>query len=231
MPCRIIKDGICRSEDYTGLSLFNRDLFIRLIVTVDDYGRYDARPKILKGQMYPLEQVTEKAIDEGLRSMATVGIVQLYEVDGRPFLQLTSWNKHQQIRAKKSKYPAPGGVDCVDNLPCIHLKSNDCKCSRNPIQSDDVNIENCTSCPLGIRAHEIDDLYTDLTGKEMRWPDVIYIAKEMLGFDIQLVRKAVLLAYTSEVRDPVAYLFSLALDWKARDVKTYRDFKDGKGDR
>ena len=230
MPTRVIKDSICRSEDYTGLSLFNRDLFIRLIVTVDDYGRYDARPSILKGTMYPLEKaVTEQTITDGLAQMATVGLVLLYEVDGRPILQLTSWQKHQAIRAKKSKYPAPGGVDSVDNITCIHLKSNECKCPRNPIQSEDVN--NCDTCPLGARAREIDALYTDLRSDELRWVDVLNIAKQMVRFDIQLVRKAVLLTYTSEARDPVAYMFSLAADWTARDITTYKEFKDGKGER
>jgi hypothetical protein len=229
MPTRVIKDNICRSDDYQNLSLFCRDMFIRLIVTVDDYGRYDARPSVLKGVMYPLDNVTNRAIEDGLRVMGTVGMVQLYEVDGRPFLQLTSWQKHQQIRAKKSKYPAPGGVDSVDNITCIHLKSNDCKCSRNPIQSEDNN--NCDTCPLGARAREIDALYTDLRNEEIRWPDVLNIAKQMLGFDMQLVRKAVLLSYTSQARDPVAYMFALAADWVSRGITTYKEFKDGKGER
>lgn len=229
MPTRVIKDNICRSEDYQNLSLFCRDMFIRLIVTVDDYGRYDARSGVLKGAMYPLDNVTTRTIEDGLRVMATAGMVLLYDVEGRPFLQLTSWQKHQQIRAKKSKYPAPGGVDSVGNIACIHLISNDCKCSRNPIQSEDNN--NCDTCPLGARAHEIDRLYTDLRDTELNWQDVVNIAKLMLGFELPLVRKAVLLSYTSNARDPVAYMFALADDWKSRAITTYKEFKDGKGQR
>jgi hypothetical protein len=42
---------------------------------------------------------------------------------------LVTWDKHQQIRAKKSKYPAPDEI-------CNQMISNDIKCSRNPIQSE-----------------------------------------------------------------------------------------------
>ena len=116
MPNRIIKDSICRSESYKALSLFQRDFFIRLIVTVDDYGRYDARPSILKAQLYPLEGTTVATIASALKAMSTLGIVLLYSVGGRQYLQLTSWQKHQSIRAQHSKYPAPEEADGVENV-------------------------------------------------------------------------------------------------------------------
>lgn len=244
MPNRIIKDSICRSEDYKSLSLFQRDFFIRLIVTVDDYGRYDARPKILKGQMYPLENVTEALIDEALQAMSTVGLVDLYNVDGRPILQLMSWSKHQNIRAKRSKYPAKDNtesietadslkefdekaVDSVDNITCIHVKSIACRCTRNPIRDEDI--PECNLCSLRARAYEIDNLYRELNPeRELRWPDVLAIAKQMLSFEIPLVRKAVLLTQTSSVRDPAAYLFALAADWTARGIRMFEEFRAGK---
>ena len=228
MPNRIIKDSICRSEDYKALTLFQRDFFVRLIVTVDDYGRYDARTSILKGQMYPLEGTTEATIDEALKAMSTLGIVLLYSVEGRQYLQLTSWQKHQTIRAKKSRYPAPDGVEGVENITCIHLQSNACKCVRNPIQSDDNT--DCYTCSLSARAREIDNLYRDLNpGKELAWTDVLTLARQMLPLEIPLVRKAVLLTHTSSARDPVAYIFSLIADWKARGIRTFEEFRKGKG--
>lgn len=77
MPTRRISDKICRSEDYKAMSLFQRDLFWRLIVSADDFGRFDGRLNILKGALYPLDSVTEKAIDEGLKGLSTLGIVDL----------------------------------------------------------------------------------------------------------------------------------------------------------
>jgi len=47
MPNRIIKESICRSEEIDSLSWFEEVLFYRLIVTCDDFGRYDGRAKII----------------------------------------------------------------------------------------------------------------------------------------------------------------------------------------
>lgn len=107
MPNRIIKESICTSEDMASLTWFEQVMFLRLIVTVDDYGRMDARPAILKGKVFPLDDVTARTIENALKKLSTAGMVLLYENSGRPFLQLTAWSKHQKARADKSKYPAP----------------------------------------------------------------------------------------------------------------------------
>lgn len=107
MPNRIIKESLLVSADYARLTLFERDLFIRLIVAADDYGRYDARPAIIRGRLMPLEEVTAEVIGQGLRALEAKGLIQLYEHEGCAYLRLTGWERHQNIRAKKSRYPAP----------------------------------------------------------------------------------------------------------------------------
>jgi hypothetical protein len=129
MPNRIIKESICTSDTIDQLTWFEEVFFYRLIVNCDDYGRFDARLPILKARLFPLKSVTEKQISDALHKLSTVGIVTVYEYDGRPYLQLVTWDKHQQIRAKKSKYPAPDEI-------CNQMISNDIKCPRNPIQSE-----------------------------------------------------------------------------------------------
>lgn len=129
MPNRIIKESICTSDTIDQLTWFEEVFFYRLIVNCDDYGRFDARLPILKARLFPLKSVTEKQISDALNKLSTVGIVTVYEYDGRPYLQLVTWDKHQQIRAKKSKYPAPEEA-------CNQMISDDIKCPRNPIQSE-----------------------------------------------------------------------------------------------
>lgn len=107
MPNRIIKESICYSEDVNKLSWAEEVFFYRLIVHCDDYGRLDARPAILKAKLFPLKDITAKQVETFLNKLVTVGMVRVYEYDRQPFLQLLAWEKHQQIRAKKSKYPAP----------------------------------------------------------------------------------------------------------------------------
>ena len=132
MPNRIIKESICTSDTIDQLTWFEEVFFYRLIVNCDDYGRFDARLPILKARLFPLKSVTEKQISDALNKLSTVGIVTMYEHDGRPYLQLVTWDKHQQIRAKKSKYPAPEEA-------CNQMISDDIKCPRNPIQSEYVS--------------------------------------------------------------------------------------------
>lgn len=130
MPNRLIKESICYSDTIDKLTWFEEVVFERLIVNCDDYGRFDGRVAIIKSRLFPLKaNLTEKTLMEAINKLATVGLVILYEYEDKPYLQLTTWEKHQQVRAKKSKYPA------YDNT-CKQMISDDNKCPRNPIQSN-----------------------------------------------------------------------------------------------
>jgi hypothetical protein len=107
MPNRIIKESICTSENIDQLSAFQETMFYRLIVTCDDYGRMDARPKILAAKLFPLKDIRTSQIEEGLRALTSAELVIIYEVDGKPFLQMKTWERHQQIRAKKTPASIP----------------------------------------------------------------------------------------------------------------------------
>ena len=124
MPNRIIKESICRSDTINLLKPFEEVLFYRLIVVCDDYGRFDGRPEIIKGFCFPLKDTAVKDIGTALKRLVEVGLVELYEVHGKPVLQLSTWSAHQQIRAKKSRYPAPDEA-------CNQLISDDCNSPRN----------------------------------------------------------------------------------------------------
>lgn len=146
MPNRILKERICTSSDIAQLSWLEEVFYYRLIVTVDDYGRYDARPPILKGRLFPLDDVTVKQIEAILSKLASLGMVNTYNVKGEPYLQILAWEKHQTIRNQKSKFPGPEKADRATsgnntssvskNNACTQLNSIECKSSRNPIQSE-----------------------------------------------------------------------------------------------
>lgn len=118
MPNRIIKESICTSEKIAALSDFEFRLWIGLITQADDAGRGDARPAIIKGHVFPLrDQVTAKAISTGLHALATVQLVSLYTVGGKPIYWLPGWSEHQRIRDCKPKYPAPEEADDIPPQP------------------------------------------------------------------------------------------------------------------
>jgi hypothetical protein len=117
MPNRIIKDSISTSDKLARLSDFEFRVWVGLITYVDDAGRGDARPAILKGRLFPLrERVTIEDVDQALHALADKGCVSLYQVDGKPYFCFPSWSRHQRIRDVKPKYPPPEQGLC-DTLP------------------------------------------------------------------------------------------------------------------
>lgn len=131
MPNRLIKDTIFSSRKVNNLSDFDFRIWIHLIVYVDDYGCGSADPELLKGMVFPRRKgLTEQQISCALDNLANAGMIDLYEVDGEPYLYFPNWAKHQQIRACKSKFPGPDGKT-------IHKKPTEGK-SRN-LKSVDIN--------------------------------------------------------------------------------------------
>jgi len=136
MPNRILKETICTSDNIDQLSAFHETVFYRLIVNCDDFGRLDARPKILASKLFPLKDIRANQMEDALRALTSAELVTLYEVDGKPFLQMKTWDRHQQIRAKKSKYPSPEDGVIASDINCNQVQADSCKCPRNPIQSE-----------------------------------------------------------------------------------------------
>lgn len=130
MPNRILKESIRTSKKVNGLSDFQFRVWAYLITYVDDYGRGSADPELLNGICFPRRKgITEAQLKKALADLANTGMIHLYDVDGEPFFCFPNWDKHQQVRAKKSKFPAP-------DIACNQLISDDCTCPRNPIQSE-----------------------------------------------------------------------------------------------
>ena len=132
MPNRIIKESICTSENIAALSMGAEVLFYHLIVKADDYGVYFGNEQIIRSTCYPLktDEIKLKQVESWLNELVSAGLVNAYIAeDGKKYIQFAKWSKHQQIRAKRSKYP-------IMDDSCNQLIADDCKCHRNPIQSN-----------------------------------------------------------------------------------------------
>lgn len=127
MPNRIIKESICTSDSLDKLTWFEEVLFYRLIVNCDDYGRFDGRPSIIKNRLFPLkETLTTKTVSGAINKLASAGLVVLYVFENKPYLYLPTWNHHQNVRAKRSKYPAPEDARLID-VACVNTSESKCK--------------------------------------------------------------------------------------------------------
>ena len=90
----------------------------------DDWGRAEAHPKRIKAQLFPMNSlVTPELIEKTLRAYADVGLVILYEIDGKAYMAVPpeKWWKYQtHIHKSKrendqSRYPAPPSADSLDS--------------------------------------------------------------------------------------------------------------------
>lgn len=161
MPNRILKESICTSEDINALSAFEETVFYRLIVSCDDFGRFDGRAAVIRGRLFPLKSVTDKQIEDAIHRLGTVGMVKRYEVAGKPYIQLTAWDQHQRIRARNSKFPAPdetppdgeswplaGDSKCqqmsANDSGCQQMSANDSKCPPYSYSYSDANTKTKT---------------------------------------------------------------------------------------
>ena len=135
MPNRIIKESICTSENVDQLTPFQETVFVRLMVNCDDFGRFDGRAKILSSRLFPLKNITPEEMETAVDALVKADLATVYQVDGKPYICLKTWDKHQQTRASKSKYPSPDESNCEQlqsiAINCNQLQSDDSKCTRN----------------------------------------------------------------------------------------------------
>lgn len=113
MPTRYLKPGVRDSEAIDNLSPQAEILFYRLLVTVDDFGRFDARPAMIKAQCFPIkDSINISKCKDLLDELNNKGLIYIYEAGGKLNLMMCKWDNIP--RAKESKYPAPTDV-------CTHL--------------------------------------------------------------------------------------------------------------
>ena len=117
MPNRILRDGIIQSERVDQLCWSAEVFYRRLHSVVDDYGRFYARPSLLRAACYPLklDRVSDADIGKWLTECVTAGLVSVYQVSGKEYLEVQDFR--QQIRAKQSKYPSKN--DALMSSECV----------------------------------------------------------------------------------------------------------------
>ena len=165
MPNRILKESICTSEEIDALTVDQEVFFYRLMVVCDDYGLMDARPAILKARCYPLKSIDIKRIQVMLDALNTVELIRLYQVEGKPYLHIAKWERHQSIRAKKPKFPQPQ----ADDFRCKQVHADVPVIQSNPIQSESNPIQSKQRdkpadlvemvLPMGLKASKWDEWF------------------------------------------------------------------------
>ena len=112
MPNRILYPALLKSRKYNAVNEAARDLYVRLILLADDFGRFDGDPVAVARAAYPIdESMTSKKVEPLMKTLSAAELIVLYRVGQETYMQLTNWR--QRTRATDSKYPPPG--ECQSN--------------------------------------------------------------------------------------------------------------------
>ncbi len=113
MPNRVVREGLLDSKSVSTMSDAAQILYGRLMLVVDDFGRYEADPALLRVKCFPrlldrwsvervrdaLQEVSQTPTDDGFP------VVLVYFHGNKQYLEIANFN--QRLRAKRARYPEP----------------------------------------------------------------------------------------------------------------------------
>lgn len=103
MPNRVLRNWVA-SKKVAKLSAEEERLLTRLVMTVDDYGRFHADPVMIKSICFPRnDTITSTQVAKWLKALGE--IIIFYSHKGEDYLEIYNFN--QTVRLKKEKYPKP----------------------------------------------------------------------------------------------------------------------------
>lgn len=106
MRARGIKPGFFTDEAVVDLSPWARLLFVGLWCVADRAGRLLDKPKQLKIQLFPCDNVD---VDKMLDEIAAAGLITRYPAQEERFIEVVNFTKHQSphVKEAESTIPAP----------------------------------------------------------------------------------------------------------------------------
>lgn len=113
---RTIKPEFFKNEELAELPFEYRLLFEGLWCLADRRGRLEDRPKRIKADVFPYDNVD---VDTGLDALQARGFIERYEHENVRYLQVKNFEKHQNCNVKESDSTIPA--------PCQHSASTEKK--------------------------------------------------------------------------------------------------------
>ena len=129
---RNIKPGFFTNDELVELPFEVRLLFVGLWTIADRDGRLADRPKKIKMEIFPADDVD---CDKALEQLSQKGFITRYAVDASAYIQISNWEKHQKPHIKE----APSNIPAI---PVIEEKITD------EIQGDTSSTEQAPEIPV-----------------------------------------------------------------------------------
>ena len=101
---RNIKPGTMENEQLAELDPLTRLFFVYLWMLADREGRLEDRPKRIKAQALPYDNVDA---DVMLDELASSGFITRYQIDGERYIQIINFTKHQRPHTNEADSVIP----------------------------------------------------------------------------------------------------------------------------
>lgn len=161
MPNRILRDWT-DSFIVDELDVHAERFFVRLIMKVDDFGRFSADKRLLKSQLFPLKSdIRDTDIARCLTACEKAGLITIYTVASKCYLQIENFK--QTLRQKTTKYPSPDeciadATHMISNSESIaSLKRNETETRKETEEEGEKNIP-----PLNFKKITIEQFHEEL---------------------------------------------------------------------
>jgi hypothetical protein len=102
------------------LAEFCQALYPLIVAHADDFGKLPGDPFTVKFSCHPTSPRSLEHFQDALLRLHEVGLIVWYQVDGKPYLQVTQYERHQEGLHKrtKSKFPdVPGDSGNFPEIP------------------------------------------------------------------------------------------------------------------
>ena len=99
MRIRTIKPEFFKHEEIASLPAITRILFQGLWCMADRRGRLEDRPKRIKAEVLPYDEID---IEVALNALHHIGAIERYSADGISIIQVVNFEKHQRINGKEA---------------------------------------------------------------------------------------------------------------------------------
>ena len=104
---RMVSADIRTDEEVNSWPIELRYFWVMLWGYVDDFGRGRYNPRLVKADMFPLDdEATAERVGRWLHALELAGRIRVYEVDGERFFDIPTWSRWQKLsRPTASKIP------------------------------------------------------------------------------------------------------------------------------
>lgn len=108
---RTVKPGLFKNEELAELPMSARLLFVGLFCLADKEGRMEDRPKRIRAELFPYDNID---VNDQLSRLQSAGFIRRYEVGEMKVIQVVNFTRHQRITGSEalteSIYPEQGNT-------------------------------------------------------------------------------------------------------------------------